>query len=345
MPPPVMTSTPKPYRNSNATSPNENYNASDFMDIFVVGGFISDGSTQQTKYIERYDIVDNQWLQFSGLPSPTRRHAVVSLGNKLYLIGGSEPCSKDVPPVPRNSVYRMDMDTKKWTQICDMNVYRHSHCACALNGRIFVIGGKGKYESILLSVECYDPATEGWFFVPSLPKPIFGASAAALGPNIIVAGGIACEAEKPSILSVQNVVYSFNPTSAGWTRLHQLRFPRCLSALVNVEGRLYLCGGATQSNDSKTTLCSVTAVDRYDAVKDEWNHVTDMVIPRHDCGAAVAGSRIYMIGGVSSPPDRVLQSIECYDTMDRCWVSGIQDLPYPARWICCCSVPSKPTKQ
>lgn len=71
------------------------------------------------------------------------------------------------------------------------------------------------FYSVLLSVECYDPETEGWFFVPSLPEPVFGASAAALGSRIIVAGGIGSHTEKPSVLSVQNTVYSFNPASNG----------------------------------------------------------------------------------------------------------------------------------
>lgn len=75
-----------------------------------------------------------------------------------------------------------------------------------------------------------------------------------------------------------------------WSKLRDLRFPRCLATLVNVHDRLYFCGGATRSYDVKSSvLCSVSAIDEYDVPGDEWFHVADMVIPRHDAGAAVAG--------------------------------------------------------
>ncbi|XP_053376722.1 beta-scruin-like [Mercenaria mercenaria] len=208
------------------------------------------------------------------------------------VIGGSEPCNEEVSSVPRNTVFRMDMDTKKWTQISDMNVYRHSHCACALKGQIYVIGGRGKYDSVLLSVESYDPKTDGWYFVPSLPEPMFAASAVTLGSRMIVTGGIGTNRNNPSALHVLNTVYSYNTISNGWTKLHPLRFPRCFSNLVNVNGKLYLCGGATRTYEAKNSLlCSVSAIDRYDAVDGEWHHVTDLVIPRHDSGAAIAGKK------------------------------------------------------
>lgn len=55
----------------------------------------------------------------------------------------------------------------------------------------------------------------------------------------------------------------------------------------------------------------------------------------------ITGSRIYIIGGISTPADQILQSIECYETISDAWIPGVQDLPYPARWICCCSVHSR----
>lgn len=338
MPPPLMTSTPK----AQYMSPAEEKKPPECFDIFVVGGFVANEIKEESKYVDRYDVEDNQWLHFSGLPAPRRHHAAVVLDNDLYLIGGSEPYNKDIIPVPTNTVFRMSLESKKWSPVSEMNVYRHSHCACVIKGHIYVIGGKGKYDSILLSVECYDPKTNVWVFVPSLPEPLFGASAAALGCRIFVTGGIGANKNIPSSLHVLNTVYSYNTITTSWTKLRDLRFPRCLATLVNVDDKLFLCGGATRSYDVKNSvLCSVSAMDEYDLPGDEWFHVADMVIPRHDAGAAVAGSRIYIIGGISTPADRVLQSIECYDTMTFTWISGIQDLPYPARWICCCSVPSR----
>lgn len=72
--------------------------------------------------------------------------------------------------------------------------------------------------------------------------------------------------------------------------MRDLRYPRCYSSLVNVNDRLFLCGGATKSHCvQNSVLCSTSNIDEYNQDNDTWTHVTDMVIPRHDAGVAVAG--------------------------------------------------------
>ena len=65
------------------------------------------------------------------------------------------------------------------------------------------------------------------------------------------------------------------------------------------------------------------------------------LIHKHPFVPFYSGDRIYIIGGISSTADRVLQSVECYDTRQALWLSGVQDLPYPTRWICCVTINSK----
>ena len=78
-----------------------------------------------------------------------------------------------------------------------------------------------------------------------------------------------------------------------WSTRKNLRFPRCKASIVNVNDRLFLCGGATRSYDYKSSvLHSVASVDEYIEEHDMWCHRTDMIIPRHDAGATVAGSTI-----------------------------------------------------
>lgn len=39
------------------------------------------------KFVERYDTADNQWVHFCKVPAPRNHHAVVTIGQSLYLIG------------------------------------------------------------------------------------------------------------------------------------------------------------------------------------------------------------------------------------------------------------------
>ncbi|KAL4226494.1 hypothetical protein ACF0H5_014479 [Mactra antiquata] len=311
----------------------------DLVDILVVGGFQAEQTFTPTD-VEKYDVEDNQWLHFCGLPSPRRHHSVVTEGEHIYMIGGCEPYGKNTIPEPTNTVYSMTITSKQWIPIASMIYDRYSHGACTVNGIIYVVGGKSKY-TVLDSMECYDAVTDSWLLTSSLPEPIYDAAVASLKSKIYVVGGLTHN-DLSSTSHVVSSVYCFDTTTEGWTKLNDVRFGRCQSSLVNVNDRLYLCGGATNAyNLHNTELASTSNIDEYDHDNDKWTHVSDMVIPRHDMGVAVAGSRIYMIGGITTPADRVLQSIECYDVTSQAWISGVQDLPYPARWICCCSVKCK----
>lgn len=73
-----------------------------------------------------------------------------------------------------------------------------------------------------------------------------------------------------------------------WSRKAKLRSPTCYGTLVNVSNTLYLCGGATYSN-KLNGLFSHSNIDTYNENTDTWEHVTDMTIPRHAAGVAVAG--------------------------------------------------------
>ena len=67
-----------------------------------------------------------------------------------------------------------------------------------------------------------------------------------------------------------------------------LRSPLCYGTLVNVNHTLYICGGATFS-DKLNGLMSHPDIDMYNEGTNMWTHLTDLTIPRHGAGVAVAG--------------------------------------------------------
>lgn len=78
--------------------------------------------------------------------------------------------------------------------------------------------------------------------------------------------------------------------------MNNLRFPRCHGNLVCCNGRMYLCGGATRSyNSTDSVVVSTASVDVYDRRDDHWEHCSNMVVPRHDAGAAVSGSAFIIV--------------------------------------------------
>lgn len=82
---------------------------------------------------------------------------------------------------------------------------------------------------------------------------------------------------------------------SSWFKGRDLRVPRCFGQMVNVKERLFMCGGASGSDDiNSSTISSLSSIDEYDFIKDDWVCVTDMEVPRHDMGVAVVGTQLFI---------------------------------------------------
>lgn len=57
--------------------------------------------------------------------------------------GGTDPTSTAKVPVPTKTAFRLDLTTKEWNNVANMNDPRYRHCACAKDNKIYVVGGKG----------------------------------------------------------------------------------------------------------------------------------------------------------------------------------------------------------
>lgn len=83
-----------------------------------------------------------------------------------------------------------------------------------------------------------------------------------------------------------------------WTRLGDIRIPRCQASLVAVGGDLYLCGGATRTHGTDfTTATSLRDIDKYSKEFDMWEKVAELDTERHACGAAAVGKirTVYLV--------------------------------------------------
>ncbi|KAG8238932.1 hypothetical protein J437_LFUL000769 [Ladona fulva] len=64
----------------------------------------------------------------------------------------------------------------KWFEVCPMREPRSTPSVVALDGHLYAIGGTNSYhwyhyqtQVSLKSVEMYDPVTDTWSLMPSLP--------------------------------------------------------------------------------------------------------------------------------------------------------------------------------
>ena len=78
---------------------------------------------------------------------------------------------------------------------------------------------------------------------------------------------------------------------------------------------LYAVGGRALSPDKNSA-----ALERYDPATDRWQRLPDMPTARGGLGAAIAGGRLFAVGGETST--RALGTVESYNIARKAWSSA-----------------------
>ncbi|NXO00772.1 KBTBC protein, partial [Rhinopomastus cyanomelas] len=174
-------------------------------DLYVIGGQMKvKNQYLVTNSVVKYSLEQGTWRSTAPLPMPLACHAVVTVKNKLYVLGGWTP-QMDLPDDEldrlSNRTFRYDPGRDKWTEVAPMKYSKYRFSSAVVNSEIYVLGGigclgpdRGQTRRCLDVVEIYNPDGDFWRHGPRMPSPL---------------------------LSLRT-----NSTSAG-----------------SVEGKLYLCGG------------------------------------------------------------------------------------------------------
>jgi N-acetylneuraminic acid mutarotase len=196
------------------------------------------------------------WRALEGLSTVRNGLAGVSLGGRIYALGGHNNA------IYLSSVERYDARGDRWERVAEMSTPRYALAAVVLNGRIYAIGGHSGTVP-LASVEVYDPTADEWRadVVPDMPTARYYLAAAVLNGRIYVLGGFgeACQA----------VVECYDPTTNKWTSVAPMSVPKYALAAASVGGKLYALGGF----DDKTTF---STVERYDPATNSWSPAANM---------------------------------------------------------------------
>jgi len=133
-----------------------------------------------------YDPVTQEWTILSTEHTTLSASAFGAIGSKVYQAGGYDDGeSQDV-------LRAFDTRTGEWETLSPMHTPRMLPNGVAARGRFFVFGGFDSFDPgpALDVVEVYDPATDTWTELPSMPGPLAGAAGSTLGLSIHLLGGV-----------------------------------------------------------------------------------------------------------------------------------------------------------
>jgi N-acetylneuraminic acid mutarotase len=256
---------------------------------------------------EVYDPATNSWKTLTQLGGPSSpRTAVlnhiqsVALGGKIYYVGGLDSW----PGPPSAKVYIYDPATDGFTMGADMPRPRGAGGVVADNGKIYVVGGLAQQPDsdppnyvAVNWVDVYDPATNSWSQLASMPTARDHFQAAVVDARIYAIGG---RQTSPLATVGVNEVYDIasNTWATGKTPIPTLRGG---FATARLGRELFLIGG--EGPDGSGGAKTFDDVEAYNVDTDTWRSLAPMPTPRHGISAAVCNGGIYIAAGGATPYD------------------------------------------
>jgi N-acetylneuraminic acid mutarotase len=234
--------------------------------IYVMGGFIAPtdtqipvgGAWQPIDDAWEYDPAADSWKSLAPLPGKRGAAVAVEVDGKIYVIGGVATVEGSKDPfftffgpsrvLTDNDMY--DPGTNKWQSRRPMAVPRNHAFGGAVNGKIYVIGGRTGQGFILSAtntdvVEEYSPVSDTWSAPKErMPTARSGGAWGTDGRRIYVAGG---EVTTTELVGAFRAIEAYEPATNSWTTLPSMPMPRHGVAGAVIGSRFYLVSGMIQS--------------------------------------------------------------------------------------------------
>jgi N-acetylneuraminic acid mutarotase len=254
--------------------------------------------------VEEYIVEDNAWRERTPLPQPRVGAAPVAMDRpgltdtrelQGWLVGG-QVAGDLVGSILR---YRATQDFAR--RLADLPEPRFLHNAVALDGRLYIVGGRGFQEDRV--VWAFDPETEEFVEVAQLPSFQNNAGAAAWQGRLYVFGG------RNNFGNPVATTRAYDPATDTWEELRAMPTARSAPAVALSQGRMYVIGGDNGG--------AVQSVEIYDPASNTWSAAATLPEGRSGAFATARRGVIYLFGGYGS--DGMIKATTYQLPMNNTW--------------------------
>jgi N-acetylneuraminic acid mutarotase len=215
--------------------------------IYAIGGWNRESNRP---VVEVYDPETDTWTKKADMPIMHVWSATSAVDGKIYAIGGVGGVAMGLAEPTIMMLEEYDPATDRWVRKADMPTARAMLSACAVNGKIYAIGGHfwdSAWQGTTLSaVEEYDPATDTWTKKADMPMPTYGHAATVVNGKIYVMGGTwgeGADTTQVNRVTILSTIMKYDPATDTWTKEGDMRVPRTAMSASVVDGRIYVIGG------------------------------------------------------------------------------------------------------
>lgn len=202
--------------------------------IYISGGRsreMDETSPKPSDALWAYDTVSGDWVVKASMPSERVDHAMVSIGDHLYVIGGTGEHA--------DLIYIYNVVTDLWTTSKTRTASPRRNFGVAYDDTsIFIIGGISSDGRVRSAIDVFDTGTQTWEAQAPLPKPRVGVAAAVIQGRLHVAGG-----STPDPAQTFNEHFSRGAGETSWRKELGLPTARHTTAYAVAGGKWFVIGG------------------------------------------------------------------------------------------------------
>jgi N-acetylneuraminic acid mutarotase len=206
------------------------------------------------------------------------------------------------------AVERYDLRRNRWRRVANMPVALNHPAAAAWRGRLYVVGGYtgagGALSGESAAVLRYDPASDRWTRLASMPTARAALAVGVVGDRLYAAGGAA----NGNALATLEI---FDLRRGRWRSGPPMRLAREHVAGAVAGGAFFVLAGRAAGQGN------FAAVERYAPSRRRWERVPSMRKPRGGIAAATVRGDIVMVGGEEA--GGTIAPVERYLSARRRW--------------------------
>jgi N-acetylneuraminic acid mutarotase len=275
--------------------------------IWLVAGYVGNHPGPATRSVWRFDTVSRTYTRGPQLPAPRGAGAAAVVGRQLHFFGGTSRVAGSTADPDQQDHWVLPLDGgTAWTSRAPLPNPRNHLASAVVDGRIYAVGGQHNEDEntgLQSDVHRFDPATNAWTKVASLPKARSHIVTVVRDGQVLVLGGT-----NPGN-SASSDVTAYSPAADAWTRLPSLPGGRKTPVAGLVDGVVYLTGGS---------LATTTYAGRFAG---RWEAGPAMPVALGEVAGGLVGSTLYLVGESSN-------ATLALDLATGTWRSGLAVRPY-----------------
>ena len=265
--------------------------------LYVAGGIARRlNAPYFTNRVFSFDPIDNQWRDEPDLPEDMHHAALVSTGERLFLIGGFNGGYTHIWRMRANAY---ELIGEHWEPAVDLPSPQAEGVLGFNQGHVHIVTGqspkgesnsKRDHHTEIASHWVWTPDSKNWESAAPIPLARNSATGGWVDNQLIVAGGRHAQGN-------YNATHIYDKREDRWREASPIPLPQAGTAGIAVDDGIIVFGGEI----FVPTSAVYKEVWRYSLSLDKWTAYPDMITPRHGIGAGRFGNKVFVVGGATNP--------------------------------------------